>query len=1251
MDFVEWVKSTVLNRGTNPTQPDAATEIEIETKAELDPEPKPEISDEPATSGSPEEPATMAVGTIDQTWDNLLAGAGRRRLETDALPGFLARQRWFAGKARAIQAVRIVDGGSPGSSLPALRFCFLDVEFSSGRSETYFVPLGVKTSLEAAELGESKSARIVGEVAPGILVYDALGDSEVGQMLLNSIGGNQAIRTDHGSIQADSTAAFERVRGPETDKLAVKAGNFEQSNSAIVYGDRLILKIFRRLEPGVNPDFEIGKFFAEKTKFNRVPTTAGSLIYQPNGGEPMMVGMLQGLVANEGTGWDHALTVLKTFYETLNAAEIDRMAATRCPRTVRDQIQWEPGDEVRDLVGPYLDDAATLGRRTAEMHLALAGDKADPAFRPEPLNADDLHHLSAEIHQTAETVRTALRAGLRALPAANQADAQTLLDGLPDLLGQVDAIAEQKINATKIRCHGDYHLGQVLRTGDDYILLDFEGEPAKTLVERLARQSAMKDVAGMIRSFDYAAFAALFAHAQVHPERFKQLAPVARFWGLWVASAFVREYLATVGDAGFIPKEAPALGKLLEVQLLDKALYELLYELNNRPDWVRIPLQGINALHASDRSPTSSSAPVDIAPQPPAKLEVAGLTDFDVYLLNEGTHYRAYERLGAHVGTQNGTDGVQFAVWAPNASQVSVIGDFNGWNPDANPMYRRGYSGFWETFVVGASVGSAYKYSVTSGDGNRRIAKADPYGFAAEVRPKTASVVADLAAYSWNDLRWMANRSGTNSLGAPISIYEVHLGSWMRTHDGNWLTYAELADKLGAYVHEMGYTHVELMPVAEHPFDGSWGYQITGYFAPTSRFGSPDDFKAFVDKLHQLGIGVILDWVPAHFPTDEHALGDFDGTHLYEHDDPRQGFHQDWNTYIFNFGRPEVANFLIANALFWLDKYHIDGLRVDAVASMLYRDYSRQPGEWVPNEHGGRENYEAITLIRRVNEQVHANYPGVLTIAEESTAWPKVSRPTDVGGLGFDLKWDLGWMHDTLHYFQEDPINRKYHHNNLTFRGLYAFTEHFVLPLSHDEVVYGKGSLLTKAAGDTWQKFASLRLLFGYMFASPGKKLMFMGDEFGQGREWDHDGSLQWHLLDDPNHAGLKRWVRDMNTIYRGKPALHELDTHPDGWRWVQADDSDQSVLSFIRQGHSSPETILFVANFTPVPRHNYRVGVPMAGQWDEIINSDAPLYGGSGQGNIGGVTSAPVAAHGYVQSLILTVPPLGIVALRSPGK
>jgi 1,4-alpha-glucan branching enzyme len=621
------------------------------------------------------------------------------------------------------------------------------------------------------------------------------------------------------------------------------------------------------------------------------------------------------------------------------------------------------------------------------------------------------------------------------------------------------------------------------------------------------------------------------------------------------------------------------------------------------------------------------------------------LTDFDLYLLAEGTHSRAYEKLGAHVV---GPD-TNFAVWAPNARSVSVIGDFNGWNRDADPMVRREGTGIWERTVPGVGTGALYKYLIDSNVDDYRVFKADPYAFASEHRPQTASRVFDLSGYAWGDQEWLQSRRGRSATSAPISIYEVHLGSWMRVPNqgDRWLSYREVAPLLADYVLEMGYTHVEIMPISEHPFDGSWGYQSVGYFAPTSRFGSPHDFMYLIDTLHQRGIGVILDWVPAHFPNDEHGLAFFDGTHLYEYADPRRGLHSEWDTLIFNYGSPGVANFLISNALFWLDKYHIDGLRVDAVASMLYLDYSRKGGEWLPNQYGGRENLEAVSLLRRANERIHAEFPDVVTIAEESTAWPMVSRPTSVGGLGFDYKWDMGWMHDTLSYMSRDPIERKNHHNQLTFRMLYAFSENFVLPLSHDEVVHGKGSLINKMPGDVWQKFANLRLLFGYMFAQPGKKLLFMGNDFGQWREWNHDTSLDWHLLDEPAHQGLKRWVRDLNTVYRAEPALHELDNDPDGFQWVDCNDVAQSVLSFVRKARSSQEQILVVCNFTPVPRTNYRVGVSRSGHWEEILNSDAKLYGGSGQGNIGGLKTTPVAWHGQPQSLNMTLPPLAVVAFR----
>jgi len=624
------------------------------------------------------------------------------------------------------------------------------------------------------------------------------------------------------------------------------------------------------------------------------------------------------------------------------------------------------------------------------------------------------------------------------------------------------------------------------------------------------------------------------------------------------------------------------------------------------------------------------------------------LTELDRHLLAEGTFHRAYEKLGAHLVERNGQPGVQFAVWAPNARLVSVIGDFNQWNVSSDPM-EASSAGVWETFIPHLRPGDVYKYHLESKYGNYWVDKADPYGFAAEIRPQTASRVWDLDSYAWQDGTWMTERARKNSLDFPISIYEVHLGSWRRVpEEGNrWLTYREMAPLLADYVHDAGFTHVEFLPVMEHPFDGSWGYETTGYFAPTSRFGTPTDFMYLVDYLHQHGIGVILDWATAHFPKDEAGLGFFDGSHLYEHADPRQGEQRDWNTFVFNYGRNEVRSFLISNALFWFDKYHVDGLRVDAVASMLYLDYGRAEGQWIPNVYGGKENIDAIQFLRMLNESVYAAFPNVITIAEESTAWPNVSRPTYIGGLGFGLKWNMGWMHDMLGYLSQDPVFRSYHHNQITFSLLYAFSENFVLPLSHDEVVYGKGSLLRKMPGDEWQRFANLRLLFGYMFGHPGKKLLFMGGEFGQWSEWNHDGSLEWHLLQAPLHAGLQRWVRDLNTAYRGQPALYQRDFEAGGFTWVDCSDFQRSVISFLRRGQNPDDQLLFVCNFTPVVRANYRVGVPQHGSWNEILNSDAPLYGGSGQGNFGGLQAAPLPVHGQSFSLNMTLPPLAVLVFR----
>ncbi len=627
------------------------------------------------------------------------------------------------------------------------------------------------------------------------------------------------------------------------------------------------------------------------------------------------------------------------------------------------------------------------------------------------------------------------------------------------------------------------------------------------------------------------------------------------------------------------------------------------------------------------------------------------LSDDDLYLFNEGSHRQLHDKLGAHPGTVDGVEGTGFAVWAPNAAGVSVVGDFNGWDTAADPLSPRGSSGIWEGFVAGVGKGSIYKYHVESNVGGYRVNKADPFGVHHETPPRTGSIVWPLD-YDWGDDDWMRSRAERNALDAPISIYEVHLGSWMRiTDDGDrFPSYRELAPRLADYVAAAGFTHVEFLPVMEHPFYGSWGYQTTGYFAPSSRFGTPQDFMALVDVLHQRGIGVILDWVPSHFPTDEHGLGFFDGTHLFEHADMRQGFHPDWNSYIFNYGRNEVRSFLLSSAFYWLETYHADGLRVDAVASMLYLDYSRKDGEWIPNRYGGNENLEAIEFLRQLNTAVFERFPDVQTFAEESTAWPMVSRPTYVGGLGFGLKWDMGWMHDTLQYMSRDPVYRKFHHNALTFRMIYAFSENFVLPLSHDEVVHGKGSLLGKMPGDDWQKFANLRLLLAAMYAQAGKKLLFMGCEFGQGREWNHDASLDWHLLEFPQHAGVRRMMEDLNRVYRDEPALHALDLDPAGFEWVDCNDWEGSSLSLLRRGRDDGQVVLVALNFTPVPRHNYRVGVPFAGRWSEIFNSDAEHYGGSGQGNLGGLDTAPVPFHGRPHSLNMVLPPLAAVYFSFVG-
>jgi 1,4-alpha-glucan branching enzyme len=652
-----------------------------------------------------------------------------------------------------------------------------------------------------------------------------------------------------------------------------------------------------------------------------------------------------------------------------------------------------------------------------------------------------------------------------------------------------------------------------------------------------------------------------------------------------------------------------------------------------KPEWFAYRLRAANAAGAWEFDDPYRFGPV--------------FGELDDYLIGEGTHRQLWEKLGSHVIEHTGVTGAHFAVWAPNAMRVSVVGDFNEWDGRRHPMRRRTHTGVWEIFIPGLGEGTLYKYELRAADGTVLPLKADPLGTGAELRPQNASVIRRVDDFTWTDDAWLARRAAAQSVRSPISIYEVHLASWRRGDGERFLTYDELAEQLIPYAVEMGFSHLELLPISEHPFDGSWGYQPIGLFSPTSRHGQPRDFARFIDRCHGAGLGVLLDWVPGHFPTDAHGLGRFDGTCLYEHDDPRQGFHQDWSTLIYNFGRTEVVNYLLANALFWLDRYRIDGLRVDAVASMLYLDYSRKADEWIPNKHGGRENLEAMQFLRLMNERAYGDYPGIMTIAEESTAWPGVSRPTWLGGLGFGFKWNMGWMHDTLAYMKQEPVHRRWHHHQMTFGMLYASTENFVLPLSHDEVVHGKGSILERMPGDAWQKFANLRAYYGFMWGQPGKKLLFMGQEFAQGAEWNYQASLDWHLLDVHWHRGVQRLVRDLNHLYRELSALHELDCDPSGFEWIESDDGEHSVYAWLRRGADSRSCVLVVCNFTPVPRHQYRLGLPYGGAWTERLNTDATDYGGSGMGNRGTISARAEPYRGKPFCADISLPPLATLFLQ----
>ena len=1207
-------------------------------------------------------PAAAEIAT-PAGWEGVFSGPPRAALER-ALPPYLAACRWFGGKARRIAGVRIRDAVPLALAEGRARLVLLDVRYEDGPEELYALPLAFAAgdragAVRAAHPGAAIAALATGS-GPGLLhAVDA--DPRFARAVLDAIAGSRRAEGSGGELVAWPTSLLAgHVAGAEA--LLPAPLGAEQSNTSIRFGDRLVLKLFRRTEPGPNPELEVGAFLSEVARFPATAPVLGGIEYRPRRGEPLSLALLQGFVQNDGDAW--------TFTLGEAGAALDRLlargagsdpGAPPAPDLVALAAAEAP-PAARALLGTYADASALLGERTAELHLALASHPELEAFRPEPFTRADARALHDAARAHLEEVFALLRRRRAALAPEARAAAGEALHGEDELVRRMAWLLEEPPSVDRTRIHGDYHLGQVLWTGSDFVIIDFEGEPARPLAVRRAKASPLRDVAGLLRSLQYAAYQALAARRDA-PERW------ARAWYRWSAAAYLRAYLATARGASFLPASRAELRALLALYLGEKAVYEIAYELNNRPDWVWLPLRGIvdllgdaGAAGSSEEAPVKKGArtgPRSEAArrahgreaEPPSVLPGGGPGELDLHLWSEGTSYRAYRTMGAHLGTVDGLAGTSFAVWAPNAERVTVMGDFNGWDKGRHALRPLGPSGVWQGFIPGVSQGAVYKYHVRSRERGYTVDKADPFGVFQESAPATQSIVWDLA-YEWGDADWMASRRERNGMRSPISIYEVHLGSWRRVPEerDRPLGYRELAPLLADYAVDMGFTHVELLPVAEHPFYGSWGYQTTGYFAPTSRYGNPQDFMFLVDTLHRRGIGVILDWVPSHFPADEHGLAYFDGTHLFEHADRRQGHHPDWDSYIFNYGRNEVRSFLLSSALSWLDRYHVDGLRVDAVASMLYLDYSRRPGEWIPNRFGGRENLDAIAFLRRFNEVVYAEYPDVQTIAEESTSWPMVSRPVYVGGLGFGMKWDMGWMHDTLTYLRHDPVFRRYHHNELTFRTMYAFSENFVLSLSHDEVVHGKRSLLDRMPGADRDRFANLRLLFADQWAQPGKKLLFMGGELAQGLEWSHERSLDWHLLGTDRHAGVQRWVRDLNRLMRAEPALHVNDFDPAGFEWVDANDAEASVISFLRRAGPDAPEILVVLNFTPVPRQAYRVGVPRGGVWEEVLNSDAPIYGGSGWGNFGRVEAAPVASHGRPHSLALTLPPLGAIFLRGGG-
>ncbi|HET7303811.1 MAG TPA: 1,4-alpha-glucan branching protein GlgB [Segeticoccus sp.] len=1208
----------------------------------------------------------------------------------ELLATWIGQQRWYAGKGREPRLRRLWSWrlDDPGGRVGIETIVVLDE--SGSAPAAYQVPLTYRDApLEGAEHA------LLGTVEHSVLgrrwVYDGPHDPVYAEQLLALVLGDVVAQSGEQSHTREPRVRSHLQRASEPVRVrTARVLSGEQSNTSIVYetadaagaaATPLVCKVFRVMHEGDNPDVFLQEALANAGS-RAVPTPVGHLSASwPDGGSS----------ASTVTG---DIAVVQEFIPGVDDA-------------------WRVAVRAATAGEDFSEPARALGRATARVHRALC-----EALPTAPASASDREELVA-------SMRSRAQAALAEAPELGRHRAE------------VDAVIAAAGDATwpeLQRIHGDFHLGQVLDAPDrGWVMVDFEGEPLRPLSERTRPDLALRDVAGMLRSFDYAAGAAEHADGTSR-------AP----WARAARHAFLVGY-AEIADRD--PREDALLLEALE---LDKALYEVVYEARNRPDWLPLPVAGVERILAERRmSPTAE--PPSVQPRGHEELDLlvrglhgdphsvlgahqhgdtvtvralrpwasrvevelgdgerveleheyegiwAGtlptgtvpdyrlvvsyedgiehrqddpyrflptLGEVDLHLIGEGRHEQLWTVLGSHLHDYDGplgpVRGTSFAVWAPHARAIRVIGDFNHWDGVTHPMRALGASGVWELFVPGVGAGTRYKYEITGSDGIRRP-KSDPLARATEAPPATASVVTR-TAYDWGDGDWMRQRSeaGATPQSGPMSIYEVHLGSWRQGYG-----YRDLAQDLVNYVSDLGFTHVEFLPVMEHPYGPSWGYQVTGYYAPSARFGDPDDFRHLVDRLHRAGIGVILDWVPAHFPKDAFALARFDGQPLYEYADPRKGDQPDWGTHVFDFGRPQVRNFLVANALYWMQEFHADGIRVDAVASMLYLDYSREEGQWVPNRYGGREHLEAVELLQETNATAYRREPGVVTVAEESTSWPGVTRPTHLGGLGFGLKWNMGWMHDTLNYLAKEPVHRQYHHHQLTFSMMYAYSESFVLPISHDEVVHGKGSLLRKMPGDRWQQLATMRAFFAYMWSHPGKQLLFMGCEFGQEAEWADARSLDWWLLDQPAHWGLHSLVRDLNTAYRSRPQLWQLDSDPAGFEWIDANDSAGNTFSYLRFGHEEAVSsrgssdvaaggrrpvLANVVNFSGTPHGNYRLGLPRPGRWNEVVNTDAGDYGGSGVGNLGGVVAEEVPWHGQPCSAVLTLPPLGALWLEPDG-